>query len=238
MSDRRTVLVAGATGSIGGGAAVALAKRGAQVVVLGRKPDRSEARASAIREALVEEGPQDGTVETLVIDFCDMDSVRSAAADALDRYPAMDGLVLSVGLLAQDGPRVEALEWRHIGPFNGGRGTSVVGHPTDPFVFYFGHSSGGLWKTDDAGESWQELDTGTVAMLTDGLRLDDGTIVIVGLAGAVLTSSDDGNTFELHPQANRRGISAVVDVGDGSLILVGEFGVKISTLDQLIAGES
>ena len=33
-------------------------------------------------------------------------------------------------LAAQDGPRVEALEWRHIGPFNGGRGTSVVGHPT------------------------------------------------------------------------------------------------------------
>jgi photosystem II stability/assembly factor-like uncharacterized protein len=97
---------------------------------------------------------------------------------------------------------------------------------------------GHLFRSDDAGESWEEIDTGTVAMLTDGVRLDDGTIVIVGLAGAVLTSSDGGNTFELHPQANRRGISAVVEVGDGSLILVGEFGVKISTLDQLIAGES
>ncbi len=77
MSDRRTVLVAGATGSIGGGAAVALAKRGAQVVVLGPKPDRSETRATAIREALVEEGNQDGAVETLVIDLCDMDSVHT-----------------------------------------------------------------------------------------------------------------------------------------------------------------
>ena len=27
---------------------------------------------------------------------------------------------------------IQALEWRNIGPFNGGRGTSVVGHPTDP----------------------------------------------------------------------------------------------------------
>ncbi len=42
---------------------------------------------------------------------------------------------------------LQALQWRNIGPFNGGRGTSVVGHPTDPQVFYFGHSSGGLWKT-------------------------------------------------------------------------------------------
>ena len=35
-----------------------------------------------------------------------------------------------------------------------------------------------------------------------------------------------------------RGISAVVDVGNGSLLLVGEFGVKTVTLDQLIAGTS
>jgi NAD(P)-dependent dehydrogenase (short-subunit alcohol dehydrogenase family) len=106
MANRRTVLVAGATGSIGGGAAVALAKRGAQVVVLGRKPDRSEARATAIVDALSEEGIQDSAIETLIIDFCDLDSVRSAATDALERYPAIDGLVLSVGLLAQDGPRI------------------------------------------------------------------------------------------------------------------------------------
>ncbi len=49
---------------------------------------------------------------------------------------------------------IQALEWRNIGPFNGGRGTSVVGHPTDRNVFYFGHSSGGLWKTEDAGTYW------------------------------------------------------------------------------------
>jgi photosystem II stability/assembly factor-like uncharacterized protein len=68
--------------------------------------------------------------------------------------------------------------------------------------------------------------------------LEDGTIVIVGLAGAVLRSTDGGRTFELHPQANRRGISAIVEIGDGRLLLVGEFGVKVSTLDELIAGDS
>jgi hypothetical protein len=29
---------------------------------------------------------------------------------------------------------LQAMEWRNIGPFNGGRGTTVVGHPTDKMV--------------------------------------------------------------------------------------------------------
>ncbi len=37
MTNKQTILITGATGSIGGGAAVALAKRGAGVVLLGRK---------------------------------------------------------------------------------------------------------------------------------------------------------------------------------------------------------
>ncbi len=95
---------------------------------------------------------------------------------------------------------------------------------------------GHLFRSDDAGETWEEIDTGTVAMLTDGLRLADGTIVIAGLGGTILTSSDDGHTFTLHQQANRRGISALVEFGDGNLLLVGEFGVKTMTLDELTSG--
>jgi len=58
------------------------------------------------------------------------------------------------------GLQLQALEWRNIGPFNGGRGTTVVGHPTDKMVFYFGHSSGGLWKTEDAGTTWEQIGAG------------------------------------------------------------------------------
>jgi len=55
---------------------------------------------------------------------------------------------------------IQAMKWRNIGPFNGGRGTSVVGHPTNPHVFWFGHSSGGLWKTEDAGTYWMPVGEG------------------------------------------------------------------------------
>ena len=108
MKEKQTILVAGATGNIGGGAAVALAKRGARVVLLGRKPDRLEARAEAIRQAIAEAGldRREAEIATLAVDFSDMESVRRAAAEALDRFPAIDGLVLSVVALIQNGPHI------------------------------------------------------------------------------------------------------------------------------------
>jgi photosystem II stability/assembly factor-like uncharacterized protein len=74
--------------------------------------------------------------------------------------PALAAALLATPILAQDNESVQALEWRAIGPFNGGRGSSVVGHPTDPMVFWFGHSSGGLWKTEDAGAYWEPVGEG------------------------------------------------------------------------------
>lgn len=108
MPETQTILIAGATGNIGGGAAVALAQRGASVVLLGRKPETLEAKASSIRAVLAEtrhEG-QDELIATLAIDFSDMESVRKAAAEALDRFPSIHGLVLSVGALVQNGPNI------------------------------------------------------------------------------------------------------------------------------------
>jgi len=108
MTNKQTILIAGATGSIGGGAAVALAKRGASVVILGRKHETLEGRADSIRDALSEEGIeyQDMDIATLVIDFSDMESVRLAAAEAMNRFPMIHGLILSAVALVQNGPNI------------------------------------------------------------------------------------------------------------------------------------
>jgi len=108
MTNKQTILVAGATGNIGGGAALALAKRGAQVVLLGRRPETLEARADSIRVVLSEAQIEyrDTDIATLVVDFSDMKSVRLATAEAMDRFPKMHGLVLSVGALIQNGPNI------------------------------------------------------------------------------------------------------------------------------------
>ena len=108
MANKQTILVTGATGSIGGGAAVALAKRGARVVLLGRRLETLEDEADSIRVALSEARIecQDTDIATLVVDFSDMKSVRLAAAEAMNRFPKIHGLILSVGVLKQKGPNI------------------------------------------------------------------------------------------------------------------------------------
>ena len=108
MTSKQTMLITGATGNIGGGAAVALAKRGARVVLLGHSADKLEAKADLIRVALSEEGIecQDTDIATLVVDFSDMESVRLAATEATKRLPKIHGLILSVGVLKQNGPNI------------------------------------------------------------------------------------------------------------------------------------
>ena len=56
MTNKQTILVAGATGNIGGGVAVALAKLGARVVLLGRRLEKLEARADSIRVDCLKRG--------------------------------------------------------------------------------------------------------------------------------------------------------------------------------------
>ncbi len=108
MTDQKTILIAGATGNVGGGAAVALAKRGARVVLLGRKRERLEARADSIRQVLSDARIeyQDEDIVTLPIDFSDMESVRFAAKEALSRFPRIHGLILSAVALVQHGPNI------------------------------------------------------------------------------------------------------------------------------------
>ena len=108
MTNKQTILIAGATGNIGGGAAVALAKRGARVVLLGRSPDKLKAKADSIRVALSEARIecQDTDIAMLVVDFSDMESVKHAAAEAMNRFPKIHGLILSAVAHVQNGPTI------------------------------------------------------------------------------------------------------------------------------------
>src|SRR4029077_2935460 len=51
----------------------------------------------------------------------------------------------------------DGMKWRLIGPFRGGRVLAVTDVPSQPNTFYFGAVGGGVWKTTDAGNSWDPL---------------------------------------------------------------------------------
>ncbi|MEP6993475.1 MAG: hypothetical protein ABI968_03060 [Acidobacteriota bacterium] len=49
------------------------------------------------------------------------------------------------------------LRWRMIGPFRGGRVLTVAGVPGEPERFFFGSVGGGVWRSDNAGRTWEPV---------------------------------------------------------------------------------
>jgi len=68
-------------------------------------------------------------------------------------------LALSVAFAAPVpiGKLTSALAWRSVGPYTGGRVTAVVGIPDKPNVYYMGTAGGGVWQTEDYGDSWRSI---------------------------------------------------------------------------------
>ncbi|MEY4095893.1 MAG: hypothetical protein RLZZ53_3092, partial [Acidobacteriota bacterium] len=54
------------------------------------------------------------------------------------------------------------LKWRSVGATRGGRVTAYSGVRQQPHTFYFGGVGGGVWKTDDAGITWQPISDGQI----------------------------------------------------------------------------
>ena len=52
------------------------------------------------------------------------------------------------------------MEWRSIGPYRGGRSAAVTGVSGKPNLFYFGATGGGVWRTIDAGNTWNNISDG------------------------------------------------------------------------------
>ena len=91
-----------------------------------------------------------------------------------------------------------ALKWREIGPFRGGRVTAVAGHEDEPFVYYFGATGGGVWKTTDGGANWaavtdSALGAGSIGAIA--VAPSDANVIYVGTGESPLrgnTSPGDG----------------------------------------------
>lgn len=75
------------------------------------------------------------------------------------------------------------LEWRCVGPFRGGRVVAVAGDPRRPATFYFGAVAGGVWKTADAGQYWENVSDGFFATASVGalaVAPSDGDVIYAG----------------------------------------------------------
>ena len=83
--------------------------------------------------------------------------VRAAWFQARASYPIREA---DVEKLIFERTRVRlasspSTNWVPVGPTNiGGRCTALAIHPTNPDIVYIGSAGGGVWRSDDAGQTW------------------------------------------------------------------------------------
>src|SRR5215470_764028 len=84
----------------------------------------------------------------------------SKSSSPLRFVPAFLFLLLSpLAILAQqlDSNLYNGLRWRMIGPHRGGRSIAVSGVEGQPNLYYFGAVGGGVWKSVNAGVTWEPI---------------------------------------------------------------------------------
>jgi photosystem II stability/assembly factor-like uncharacterized protein len=123
-------------------------------------------------------------------------SIRFAASFAVT--------LLSVACLAQapdtrvaatphlDESLLQGFRYRMIGPHRGGRVTAVAGIAGDHKTFYMGATGGGVWKTVDAGDVWENVSdrffkTGSVGAIA--VAPSDPKVIYVGTGSANIRSN-------------------------------------------------
>ena len=82
---------------------------------------------------------------------------------------------------------------------------------------------GHVIRSDDAGVSWKQIDSGVQSLLTDALVLKDGRLVVAGVGGNVLISNQDLTKFNRIDMPDRRSLARVLQ-SNGSIIVLGEGG--------------
>lgn len=112
--------------------------------------------------------------------------------------------------VVRDPALFDALKYRLVGPYRGGRVTAVDGYPNQTDTYLMGGVGGGVWKTTNAGESWQNLTDGQLSVGPIGeieIAPSDRQVVYVGTGSAevrgnisvgngVYKSTDGGETWE------------------------------------------
>ena len=133
----------------------------------------------------------------------------------------------------------DAMQYRNVGPTRGGRVTAVAGTVMERGTFYLGASGGGVWKTTDYGETWNNVSDGYFATPSIGdiaVSQTDPNIVFVGtgsdglrsnvIAGKGMYKSIDGGETWSHIGLTETGhIGAVeIDPTNNNIVWVAAIG--------------
>lgn len=132
----------------------------------------------------------------------------------------------------------DQLRWRLLGPFRAGWALCTAGVPGDPTTFYFGAADGGIFRTRDAGVTWQPIFDryGSASIGALALAPSDPTVIWAGTGqvhqrwdivsgDGVYVSSDGGLSFTNVGLRDTRHIGRIwVDPRSPDVVLVAALG--------------
>ena len=95
-----------------------------------------------------------------------------------------------------------------------------------PDTFYLSGLQGTMSRSLDSGANWEILDTQTTSILTSMTITANNRIIAASLDGLLLLGQDRGNTFQRHQLPDRSGITSIIPMPNGEILLVGEFGIR------------
>ncbi|HEX4560212.1 MAG TPA: glycosyl hydrolase, partial [Gemmatimonadales bacterium] len=166
----------------------------------------------------------------------------------MKRIIALSVAVVSLTATRAAGPdSLAGLVWRNIGPLRAGRVSAVSGAVGEAGVFYAGFPTGGLWKTSNAGVTWEpvfDAITSTSAIGAVQVAPSDTSVIYVGTGDmptggninegdGVYKSTDAGKTWQhLGLDDTRQIPSILVDPHDPNLVLVAAQGNRYAKNDQ------
>lgn len=93
---------------------------------------------------------------------------------------------------------------------------------------------GKLFRSDDQGGHWAEVQTGLSNAITCGLALEDGRILLGGQGGELMLSRDDGRSFRSAARPAPAAVANMIEDG-AAIIVVGPAGparIMVSLLDD------
>ena len=99
------------------------------------------------------------------------------------------------GAATADATLYEAMAYRLIGPYRGGRSGTVTGIPGDRDTYYFGSVGGGVWKSTDGGSKWRNVSDGFFGGSVGAVAVaeSDPNVIYVGLGEKTVRGNVSSN---------------------------------------------
>ena len=97
---------------------------------------------------------------------------------------------------------------------------------------YIAAEAGVVYRSDDGGRTWRELDSPYAGSWFGGLALDEDRVLLMGLRGHLFRSEDGGETWTRVATGTRASLTGAVRLPSGSIVITGLDGSVLTSRDD------